>query len=187
VRCDSVRVGDDTVFGLLAATATAVRYGSYTSNDVEIITNNTVRLTISAAGAATFASSVSAASAILGTDPGGSALLRVGGAITATGEYVGTTVRGRGNNVSFITSRNAADDATIDLMYLNGSDQIVIGGGSYGITTSASITAASLNVGANQVVGAQGAAVADATGAGDVVAQLNALLARLRTHGLIAT
>jgi hypothetical protein len=38
-----------------------------------------------------------------------------------------------------------------------------------------------------QVVGNQGAAVADATGAGDVVAQLNALLARLRTHGLIAT
>lgn len=41
--------------------------------------------------------------------------------------------------------------------------------------------------GGTKVVGAQGAAVADATGAGDVVAQLNALLARLRTHGLIAT
>lgn len=38
-----------------------------------------------------------------------------------------------------------------------------------------------------QVVGAQGAAVADATGVGDVVAQLNTLLARLRTHGLIAS
>jgi hypothetical protein len=37
-----------------------------------------------------------------------------------------------------------------------------------------------------QVVTTQGAAVADATGAGDVVAQLNALLARLRAHGLIA-
>ena len=33
----------------------------------------------------------------------------------------------------------------------------------------------------------QGAAVADATGAGDVVAQLNALLARIRAFGLIAT
>ena len=33
----------------------------------------------------------------------------------------------------------------------------------------------------------RGAAVADAPGAGDVVAQLNTLLARLRTHGLIAT
>jgi hypothetical protein len=42
-------------------------------------------------------------------------------------------------------------------------------------------------VGANKVIGAQGAAVADATGAGDVVAQLNTLLSRLRAHGLIAT
>lgn len=41
-------------------------------------------------------------------------------------------------------------------------------------------------VNGTQVVGAQGAAVADATGAGDVVAQLNSLLARVRTHGLIA-
>jgi hypothetical protein len=34
---------------------------------------------------------------------------------------------------------------------------------------------------------AQPAAVANATGAGDVVGQLNTLLARLRTLGLIAT
>lgn len=38
-----------------------------------------------------------------------------------------------------------------------------------------------------QILTVQQAAVADATGAGDVVAQLNALLARLRAHGLIAT
>jgi hypothetical protein len=38
-----------------------------------------------------------------------------------------------------------------------------------------------------KVLGTQGAAVADATGAGDVVAQLNFLLARCRAHGLIAT
>lgn len=41
----------------------------------------------------------------------------------------------------------------------------------------------------NKVVGGRGAAVADATGAGDVVAQLNTLLARLRAstgHGLIS-
>ena len=42
-------------------------------------------------------------------------------------------------------------------------------------------------MGATKLIGVQGAAVADATGADDVVAQLNALLARLRTHGLIAT
>lgn len=38
-----------------------------------------------------------------------------------------------------------------------------------------------------QVVSSQQAAVADATNATDVITQLNALLARLRTHGLIAT
>jgi hypothetical protein len=43
------------------------------------------------------------------------------------------------------------------------------------------------NVGGVKVVGAQGAAVADATDAASVIARLNDLLARLRTHGLIAT
>ncbi len=38
-----------------------------------------------------------------------------------------------------------------------------------------------------KVVGAQGAAVADATDAASVIARLNDLLSRLRTHGLIAT
>jgi hypothetical protein len=38
-----------------------------------------------------------------------------------------------------------------------------------------------------KVIGAQGAAVADATDSTDVITQLNALLARLRTHGLIAS
>ena len=39
----------------------------------------------------------------------------------------------------------------------------------------------------NKVVGAQGAAVANATDAASVIARLNDLLARLRTHGLIDT
>ena len=44
-----------------------------------------------------------------------------------------------------------------------------------------------LSVGGQQVVGARGAAVADATDAASAVTQLNALLARCRAHGLIAT
>ena len=44
-----------------------------------------------------------------------------------------------------------------------------------------------VQVGSDQVVGARQAAVADATGAGDVVARLNELLSRLRSHGLIAS
>lgn len=47
-------------------------------------------------------------------------------------------------------------------------------------------TTESYQVDGVKVVGNQGAAVADATGTGDVVAQFNTLLARLRTHGLIA-
>jgi hypothetical protein len=47
-------------------------------------------------------------------------------------------------------------------------------------------TVSSIRVGANQVVGARGAAVANATNAGDVITQLNAFLAIARTHGLIA-
>jgi len=45
----------------------------------------------------------------------------------------------------------------------------------------------SYSVGGTQVVGAQGAAVADATDAASAITQLNALLARCRAHGLIAT
>lgn len=39
----------------------------------------------------------------------------------------------------------------------------------------------------NQVVGARGVAIADATDAGSAITQLNLALARLRAHGLIAT
>lgn len=42
-------------------------------------------------------------------------------------------------------------------------------------------------VAGTQVVSARGAAVADATDAATVITQLNTLLARLRTHGIIAT
>jgi hypothetical protein len=49
------------------------------------------------------------------------------------------------------------------------------------------VYATTYTVGANQVVGARGAAVADATDAASVILRLNELLARLRTHGLIAT
>jgi hypothetical protein len=49
------------------------------------------------------------------------------------------------------------------------------------------VTGKSLTINSTQVVSDQQAAVADATGAGDVVAQLNDLLAKLRTHGLIDT
>lgn len=45
----------------------------------------------------------------------------------------------------------------------------------------------SLTIASLKVIGAQGAAVADATDAASAITQLNALLARIRAHGLIAT
>jgi hypothetical protein len=44
-----------------------------------------------------------------------------------------------------------------------------------------------LKIGGTQVIGARGAGVADATDAASAVTQLNALLARCRAHGLIAS
>lgn len=63
---------------------------------------------------------------------------------------------------------------------------ILCSGTEWGLETTSDITAGGYYQAGTKVVGAQGAAVADATGAGDVVAQLNALLARMRAHGLIA-
>ncbi len=45
---------------------------------------------------------------------------------------------------------------------------------------------AKLTINGNQVIGARSAAVADATDAASAITQLNALLSRLRAHGLIA-
>jgi hypothetical protein len=62
-----------------------------------------------------------------------------------------------------------------------------------GSVTQASVVSGGINastrfeVGGTKVIGAQGAAVADATDAGSAITQLNALLARCRAHGLIAT
>lgn len=55
------------------------------------------------------------------------------------------------------------------------------------VSTTGDIQAVAFAVEGYQVVGARGAAVANATDAASVIARLNDLLARLRTHGLIAT
>lgn len=55
-----------------------------------------------------------------------------------------------------------------------------------GALTNVSFGSAQLQISGTKVVGAQQAAIADAT-AGTAVAQFNTLLAALRTHGLIAT
>jgi hypothetical protein len=79
-------------------------------------------------------------------------------------------------------------DLTLDLAkYSDGSVFLTLVDTSGAVFTGIVDVGGEYRVDGTKVVGNQGAAVADATGAGDVVAQLNALLARLRTHGLIAT
>jgi hypothetical protein len=53
------------------------------------------------------------------------------------------------------------------------------------VSTTGDIQAGAFAVEGYQVVGARGAAVANATDAASVILRLNDLLARLRTHGLI--
>lgn len=55
------------------------------------------------------------------------------------------------------------------------------------ITGSGQVLNGNGTVAPTQILQLQQAAVADATGAGDIVAQFNLLLSRLRVHGLIAT
>jgi len=94
------------------------------------------------------------------------------------------------------TTYNAAGDAVFVLnaalgLFQGGalpSFSLNAGDGSATLANgSATIDAVgNLGIGGTQVVTSQQPAIADATGAGDVVAQLNLLLAALRVHGLIA-
>ena len=136
-----------------------------------------------------------AAASIYNTAVGASALAQVttGNTNTAIGRQAGSgLIDGTGNtyigyNVAAGTSSETnairiGSGSGTTRYHFNGTNHELVGGYT---------TVGSLRVGTNQVVGAQGAAVADATGGVVIDAEartaLNALLARLRTHGLIAT
>ena len=104
-----------------------------------------------------------------------------GPTITFSGGATGYAFSASGSTITLSVSnpgtvRGAIGAAALgintDITQLNGASQVDVSG--------------EYKVSGTQVVGPQGAAVADATGAGDVVAQLNLLLARVRAHGLIA-
>jgi trimeric autotransporter adhesin len=101
------------------------------------------------------------------------------------GRYIssGAANQTSGNSVYLgYDTRSSADGNTNETVLGN----TAVGNGSNTVTLgNTSVTG--WYMGATKLIGAQGAAVDDATGAGDVVAQLNALLARIRAHGLIAT
>ena len=105
-----------------------------------------------------------------------------------------------GNTAGRFTSASAANATSANSVYLGydtrslasgDTNEIVIGASAIGngsnTATLGNTSVTGWYMGATKLIGVRGAAVADATGADDVVAQLNTLLARLRTHGLIAS
>lgn len=104
---------------------------------------------------------------------GGSNFLKFDGAIVQASQLV---------VVDYLTVTNLIGTATITSQISAGVATFSISDGGGGAVFGST----QIQLQATQVVTIRQAAVADATGAGDVVAQLNALLARIRTHGLIA-
>lgn len=108
--------------------------------------------------------------------------------VMANAYQVGATLTNNGNANNWVErqvstgsydTRQFGGDASLALMRIYPVD------GEFRFPIVNAETAYRVN--GTKVIGAQGAAVADATGAGDVVAQLNAFLARARAHGWIAT
>ena len=89
----------------------------------------------------------------------------------------------------FLVNRNLEvnGDLTVDGgLYANAG--LSVAGGAINANADISLSAGRVIYNNSlQVLGARGAAVADATDAASAITQLNALLARCRAHGLIAT
>ncbi len=108
---------------------------------------------------------------------------------TTDGSYVGFYVMLDDSSTTLLSSyllstadlnlRTTGASSEIRLM-VNGTERMKA------ISTGIDVTG-TIQVDGTQVLGAQGAAVADATGSGDVVDRLNDLLARCRAHGFIDT
>ena len=111
------------------------------------------------------------------------------GNLTLTGAVTGTTLTGSTRVTSPLFGTTSAVDVVFDR---NSVTQLTLG--SLLATFAGDVNVASgkvYKVNGTQVVGAQGVAVADASGGAVIDAEaraaLNTLLARVRTHGLIAT
>ena len=143
----------------------------------------------SASNASIWGSNSTAAGTCIYGNTSASAGVGVHGRASGTSTTVG--VRGESMSASGVGvyGTNTANGGVAISADASGTSSIGIycTGSLYGLQTGSDIDANSYYASGTKVVGGQGAAVADATGAGDVVAQLNTLLARLRVHGLIAT
>lgn len=92
---------------------------------------------------------------------------------------------GSGNVVVWSAGTDGGGGSADTSLSRTGAGVVQVGTG--GANASGKINAAEHQVAGVKIVGAQGAAVADATDNPSAIARLNDLLARLRTHGLIAT
>lgn len=103
--------------------------------------------------------------------------------------YFSNTIRLTGANPQGPTYHDNAGNEWLPIMYGNKyALAYTPSGGAISWPIGFSISGGShIEIDGLRVLSAQGAAVADATGAGDIVAQFNTLLARLRAHGIIAT
>lgn len=184
------------------------------TNGVRIGHNTFTKVQIDASGNASFTGAITATSgsftgeitATSGTIGGwtiGSSSLSGSGSISAASGAV--VIDSSGISIG-TTGRYIVFGSSAGWVESDGSSLILGGGGSGGGNLSISGGGATLSgglggstpyfnaaaasgyyaVNGTPVVGAQGAAVADSTDVTNVATQLNALLARLRTHGLIA-
>ena len=103
----------------------------YACTDAGALIDAPISVTRAAGGAITFARPLSAAGITCTT-------------LTASGAFTATTVLGRGNAQLFIQSRNAANNATLDVLYTDSTDRVVIGGGGRPIVATGGITCTTL-------------------------------------------
>ncbi len=210
---DVTLAGALAVTGIVTATvltsASAVTVGTTAATSLALQTNGTPHITISSAGNITFSGgsvggmgSLAIGGALTGVTTLATSSTINSQTISATASFTGTvaiataalfagtgTIATAGKlrltnsndpTTNGITWRNVANSGNLDL-YVDGADMLRFQGN---ITTG---NTGGYHVNAVKVIGAQGAAVADATDAASVIARLNDLLSRLRTHGLIAT
>lgn len=131
---------------------------------------------------------------------GGAASSAVNIAADGTDTNINITYDSKGSNGHFFRtnagaqsqvfiSHTASATRYLTLTGSNGGNPTIgTSAGDLAVSTNVNIASGStLKVNGTSVVGAQGAAVADATDAATAITQLNAALARLRAHGLIAT
>lgn len=194
------------IFGAAFGVPTAAWLKIDPTNGIRIGFNATTNVQVDASGNASFSGAITATSGTIGgwtigstelVAPSGAAL-RSGqtayntgtgfwlGNVSGTpkfsiGDSSGNNLKWDGSTLSFngiVASTNWSVDATgfLSCHSINTGD---IAGGNVDASGE-------FRVSSTKVVGARGAAVADATNSSDVITQLNALLSRLRTHGLIS-